>query len=111
VVGAALEWLRRRENNKQMLVGLALGLLLLIVAAFSTLRGDEEEYKGEVRTKSLIYDADPNGKLGLYWIDDKAKENVRKATPEEVRRCGELHPDQAVPICQTTYYEKDEDKQ
>lgn len=91
-----------------MLAVLALGLLMLLVALFSTMRG-EEEYGGEMRTKSLVYDADPQGKIGLYWMDNEA--NTRKATPEEIKSCEKLHPDEAVPICQTTYYEKDENEQ
>lgn len=72
----------------------------------------EEEYEGEMRTKSLVYDADPYGKIGLYWMDDEVNDeaNRRKATPEEIERCEKLHPDEAMPICQTTYYEKDENE-
>ncbi len=91
-----------------MLVVLALGLLIMLVTVFSSMRG-REEYGGEMRTKTLVYDADPNGKIGLYWVDNEA--NTRKATPEEIGRCEELHPDEAIPICQTTYYEKDENEQ
>ena len=87
---------------------LALGLLLMLMAVFSSMRSGEG-YGGEMRTKSLVYDADSYGKIGLYWMDDKAK--MRKATSEEVRSCEKLHPNEAIPICQTTYYEKDEDKQ
>jgi hypothetical protein len=109
VVEAAFERLiRRRKNKGQMLAVLALGLLFMFVAVFSSMR-DGEEYGGELRTKSLVYDADPNGKIGLYWIDNEA--NRRKATPEEIRSCEKLHPDEAIPICQTTYYEKDENEQ
>lgn len=88
-----------------MLVVLALGLLFILVAVFSSMRGGEE-HGGKLRTKSLVYDADPHGKIRLYWIDDEA--NRRKATSEEIKGCEKLHPDEAVPICQTTYYEKDE---
>ncbi len=91
-----------------MLAVLALGLLMLLVALFSSMRGGEE-YGGEMRTKSLVYDADPQGKIGLYWMDNEA--NTRKATPEEIKGCEKLHPDEALPICQTTYYEKDENEQ
>ncbi len=87
---------------------LALGLLIMLVTVFSSMRG-REEYGGEMRTKTLVYDADPNGKIGLYWVDNEA--NTRKATSEEIRRCEELHPDEAIPICQTTYYEKNENEQ
>jgi hypothetical protein len=90
-----------------MLAVLALGLLFIIVVIFSAMRG-EEEHGGEMRTKSLVYDADPQGKIGLYWMDDEA--NTRKATPEEIERCEELHPNEAVPVCQTTYYEQDKNE-
>jgi hypothetical protein len=90
-----------------MLAVLALGLLLILVAVFSSLRG-AEEHGGEIRTKSLVYDADPQGKIGLYWMDDEA--NMHKATPEEIERCEELHPNEVVPVCQTTYYEQDENE-
>ena len=108
MVTATLEWLGRRKNKGQMLVALALGLLLMLVAVISALRGGEED-KGELRTKTLVYENDGNNKIGLYWMDDK--ENLRKATPEEIKRCEKLHPDEQIPLCQTTYYEKDEDKQ
>ena len=108
VVATRLEQLRRGENKGQMIVVLALGLLLMLMAVFSSMRGGEE-YVGEMRTKSLVYDADSYGKIGLYWMNDKAK--MRKATSEEVRSCEKLHPNEAVPICQTTYYEKAEDEQ
>ncbi len=104
---AAFEWLRRRETKGQMLALLALSLLFMLVAVFSLMR-DEEEYGGEMRTKSLVYDADPNGKIGLYWTDNEA--NIRKATSEELRNCDKLHPDEAIPVCQTTYYEKYENE-
>jgi len=91
-----------------MIVVLALGLLLMLMAVFSSMRSGEE-YVGEMRTKSLVYDADSYGKIGLYWMDDKDK--MRKATAEEIRSCEKLHPNEAIPICQTTYYEKSEDKQ
>jgi hypothetical protein len=108
VLAAAFERLRRRGNKGQMLVVLALGLLLMLMTVFSSMRSGEE-YGGEMRTKSLVYDADSYGKIGLYWMDDKAK--MRKATSEEVRSCEKLHPNEAIPICQTTYYEKAEDEQ
>ncbi len=91
-----------------MLVVLVLGLLLMLMAVFSSLRGGEE-YGGEMRTKSLVYDADSYGKIGLYWMDDKAKRS--KATSEEIKSCEKLHPEEAIPICQTTYYEKDKNEQ
>jgi hypothetical protein len=108
VLAAAFERLRRRGNKGQMLVVLALGLLLMLMTVFSSMRSGEE-YGGEMRTKSLVYNADSYGKIGLYWMDDKAK--MRKATSEEVRSCEKLHPNEAIPICQTTYYEKAEDEQ
>ncbi len=108
MLAAAFERLSRIENKGQMIVVLALGLLLMLMAVFSSMRSGEED-GGEMRTKSLVYDADSYGKIGLYWMDDKA--NMRKATSEEVRSCEKLHPNEAIPICQTTYYEKDEDKQ
>lgn len=109
MVEAAFERLiRRKENKGQMLAVLTLGLLFMFVAVFSSM-GDGEEDGGEMRTKSLVYDADPDGKIGLYWMDNEA--NRRKATSEEIRSCEKLHPDEAIPICQTTYYEKDENKQ
>jgi hypothetical protein len=109
VVAAAFERLiRRRQNKGQMLAVLALGLLFMFVAMFSSMGGGEE-YGGEMRTKSLVYDADSQGKIGLYWMDNEA--NKRKATSEEIRSCEKLHPDEAIPICQTTYYEKDENEQ
>jgi hypothetical protein len=109
MIAAAFERLiSRRENKGQMLAVLALGLLFIFVAVLSSMR-DGEEDGGEMRTKSLVYDADPNGKIGLYWMDNEA--NRRKATPEEIRSCEKLHPDEAIPICQTTYYEKDENEQ
>jgi hypothetical protein len=80
----------------------------MLGAVFSSMRG-EEEYGGEMRTKSLVYDADPNGKIGLYWMDNEA--NMRKASSEELRSCEKLHPDEEIPICQTTYYQKDENEQ
>ena len=86
---------------------LALGLLLMLVVVFSSMRGGEE-YGGEMRTKSLVYDADSYSKTGLYWMDDKA--NMRKATPEEIERCKVQHPDEAVPICQTIYFKQDENE-
>lgn len=91
-----------------MLVVLALGLLMMLVVVLSSMR-DGEEQEGEVRTKTLVYDADSSGKIGLYWTDGET--NTRKATPEEIERCEKLHPDEAVPICQTTYYEENENKQ
>ncbi|MCA1717902.1 MAG: hypothetical protein LC781_14150 [Actinobacteria bacterium] len=91
-----------------MLAVLVLGLLVILVALFSSMRNGEE-YGGEMRTKSLVYDADSRGKIGLYWMDNEA--NKRKATSEEIKRCEKLHPDEAIPVCQTTYYEKDEDEQ
>ncbi len=106
---AAFKWLRWRETKGQMLALLALSLLFVLVVAVFSLMRDEEEYGGEMRTKSLVYDADPNGKIGLYWMDNEA--NMRKATSEEIRSCEKLHPNEAIPICQTTYYEKAEDKQ
>jgi hypothetical protein len=109
VVAATFEWLGRRKNKGQMLVALALGLLLMLVAVFSAIRGGEED-KGEMRTKTLVYENDGNNRIGLYWMDDD-KSNLRKATPEEIRRCEKLHPDEQIPLCQTTYYEKDENKQ
>ena len=42
-------------------------------------------------------------------MDDEA--NTRKATSDEIRNCEKLHPEEAIPICQTTYYEKDENEQ
>jgi hypothetical protein len=56
-----------------------------------------------------VYENDGNSRIGLYWMDDKS--NLRKATPEEIRRCEKLHPDEQIPLCRTTYYEKDENKQ
>jgi hypothetical protein len=108
VVATRLEQLRRGENKGQMIVVFALGLLLMLMAVFSSMRGGEE-YVGEMRTKSLVYDADSYGKIGLYWMDDEA--NTRKATSDEIRNCEKLHPEEAIPICQTTYYEKDENEQ
>ena len=108
MVAAAFERLRRRENKGQMLAVLVLGLLFILVAVFSSMSGGEE-YGGEMRTKSLVYDADSYGKIGLYWMDNEA--NRRKATSEEIERCEKLHPDEAMPVCQTTYYEKDENEQ
>ena len=108
VVAAAIGWLGRRKNIGQALVVLALGLLLMLVVVFSAMRSGEDEYTGEMRTKSLVYDTDSDGKMGLYWMDDQA--NSRKATPEEIRRCDKLHPDEAIPVCQTTYYEKADNK-
>jgi hypothetical protein len=107
VVATAFEQLRRRKNKGQMLAVLVLGILVMFVALASSMRSGEE-VGGEMRTKSLLYAADPQGKIGLYWVDNDA--NTRKATAEEVRRCEELHPDEAIPICQTTYYEKDENE-
>lgn len=105
MVAVVLGWLRRRaKNQKQTLVGLGLGLLLMLVAVFSAMCGGEEN-KGEMRTKTLVYDADPYGKIGLYWMDDKS--NMSKATPEEVQRCEKLRPNGVMPDCQITYYEKD----
>jgi len=109
VVAAAVGWLGRRKNIGQALVVLALGLLLILVVVFSAMRSGGDEYTGEIRTKSLVYDTDPYGKMGLYWMDDEA--NSRKATPEEIRRCDKLHPDEAIPVCQTTYYEKADDNE
>ena len=109
MVAAAFDRLRRqRENRGQMLAILALGLVIISVAVFSSMRGGED-YGSEMRTKSLVFDADAQDKIGLYWMDDEAK--MSKATPEEIKRCEELHPDEAIPICRTTYYEKDENEQ
>jgi hypothetical protein len=108
MVAAAFEWLRRRVNKGQMLVVLSLALLMVLMGVFSSMRSEEEQ-RGEIRTKSLVYDADPNGKIGLYWMDDEGK--MHKATSEEIQRCEKLHPDEAILICQTTYYEKDENEQ
>ena len=109
VVAAAFERLSRRSKNKgQILAILVLGILVMFVALVSSMRSGEE-LGGEMRTKSLVYAADPQGKIGLYWVDNEA--NTRKATSEEIERCEELHPDEAIPICQTTYYEKDENEQ
>ncbi len=91
-----------------MLAILVLGILVMFVALVSSMLSGEE-VGGEMRTKSLVYAADPQGKIGLYWVDNEA--NTRKATSEEIERCEELHPDEAIPICQTTYYEKDENEQ
>ena len=52
-----------------MLAVLPLGLLLILMAVFSSMRSGEE-YGGEMRTKSLVYDADSYSKTGLYWIDE-----------------------------------------
>ena len=65
VVATRFEQLRRGENKGQMIVVLALGLLLMLMAVFSSMRGGEE-YVGEMRTKSLVYDADSYGKIELY---------------------------------------------
>jgi hypothetical protein len=109
VVATALEWLGRKEIKKQTLVVLALGFVLMLAVIFSAIRGDGEEYKGELQTKSLVYESDENGRIGLHWMDDKG--NLQKATPDEIKRCEKLHPDEEIPICQTTYYEKDKNKQ
>jgi hypothetical protein len=82
-----------------MLAVLPLGLLLILMGVFSSMRSGEE-YGGEMRAKSLVYDADSYSKTGLYWMDDKA--NMRKATPEEFRSYEKLHPNEAIPVCQTT---------
>lgn len=108
MVAVAFEWLGRKKNKEQTLVVLALGFLVMLAAVFSAMRGGEE-YKGEMRTKSLVYESDGTAGIGLYWMDDKA--NLRKATPEEVERCKELHPDEVIPVCQTAYYEESENKQ
>ncbi len=111
MVAAAFERLRLREVKGQMLVLLALGLLFVLVAvfsSFSSMRGGEES-GGEMRTKSLVYDAGPNGRIGLYWMDNEA--NMRKATSEELKRCEELYPDEEIPVCQMTYYEQDAKEQ
>jgi hypothetical protein len=90
-----------------MLTLLALGLLFISVTVLSSMLNGEES-GGEMRTKSLMYDTDAQGKIGLYWMEDEAK--TSKATPEEIERCEEQHPDEAVPICQTIYYKKDENE-
>ena len=108
VFAAAFERLGPKENKGQILVVLVLGLLMMLAAVLSTMRGGGEGYEAEMRTKSLVYSID-SGKMALYWMDDEA--NLHKATPEEIRRCEELHPDEVPPICQTTYYEKHEDEQ
>ena len=101
LVAVVFERLSQKENKGQILVVLALGLLMMLVAAFSAMRG-EGEPEGKMQTKSLVYDADSHGRIGLYWMDDKA--NTKKATPEEIERCQKLHPDEAIPVCKTTYY-------
>jgi hypothetical protein len=108
VVAVAFGWLRRQRIKEQTLLVLTLGLLLMLAVVFSAIRGGGEEYKGELRTKSLVYESNDNGRIGLHWMDDKG--NLRKATPDEIRRCEKLHPDERIPICQTIYYEKDENR-
>ena len=106
MVVPALRRLGRKMNAGQALVLLALGFLLMLVVVSSAMRGGGEEYQGEVRTKTLIYESDENDKLGLYWIDDGSK--LRKATPEEIERCKEMHPDEQIPLCRTTYYKQND---
>jgi hypothetical protein len=105
---ATFEWLGQRKNERQTLIVLAVGLLLMLAVVFSAMRGEDED-KGKMRTKSLVYENNGNGSIGLYWMDDES--NLRKATPEEIRRCKEVYPDEVVPTCQTNYYEKEEDRQ
>lgn len=87
---------------------LSLALLMILMGVFSSMRSGEEQ-GGKIRTKSLVYDADSNGKIGLYWMDEEGK--MHKPTSEEIQRCEKLHPDEAILICKTTYYEKDENEQ
>lgn len=108
MVAVASGWLRGKKKKEQTLAVLALGLLLALTVVFSAMRADGEDHKGELRTKSLVYESDDNGRIGLHWMDDKG--NLRKATPNEIKRCEKLHPDEEIPICQTTYYETDENK-
>ncbi len=109
VAEAVFGWLGRRLNKKQVFVVLVSGLLLMLAVAFSAMHRGGEEYKGEPRTKSLVYGSDGGSRMGLYWMDDEG--NLHKATAEEINRCEKLHPEERIPVCRTKYFEKDEDKQ
>ena len=81
----------------------------MLVALLSAMRGGEEEYKkGEAQTKTLVYENNDGGGMGLYWMDEKA--NLSKATPEEIRLSEMLYPNEVIPVCKTTYYEKVESR-
>ena len=103
----------RKMNVGQALVVLALGSLMMLVVVFSAMKGSGGEKhqgeQGELRSKTLMYESDGSGKLGLYWIDDGA--NLRKATPEETERCKKMYPDEHIPLCHTTYYKLDDSEQ
>jgi hypothetical protein len=98
-----------RKNKGQLVMVLALGVLLMLVVAFSAMQGGGEEYRGEMRTKTLVYESDAANRIGLYWMDDEA--NLRKATPEEIENCKKRYPNEQIPRCQTTYYEHDDNEQ
>ncbi len=90
----------------------ALGVLLMLVVAFSAMQGGGEEYRGEMRAKTLVYESDGDNRMGLYWMDDEA--NLRKATPEEIENCEKTYLNdlnEQIPRCQTTYYEQDDNEQ
>lgn len=88
----------------------AVGFLLMLVALLSAMRGGEEEYKkeGKVQTKTLVYENNSSGGMALYWMDEEA--NLSKATLKEIRLCEKLYPNEVIPVCETTYYEKVENE-
>ena len=54
--------------------------------------------------------------IGSFAINDALdyridKANKRKATSEEIENCEKRHPDEAIPICQTIYYEEGQSEQ
>ncbi len=105
----------RKTNVGQALVVLALGSLMMLVVVFSAIKGgggekyQGEQYQGELRSKTLMYESDGSGNLGLYWRDDGV--NLRKATPEEIEYCKKIYPDEHIPLCHTTYYKVNDSEQ
>ena len=102
-----------KTNVGQALMVLALGSLMMLVVVFSAIKGGGgEKYQGEqgeLRSKTLMYESDGSGNLGLYWRDDGV--NLRKATPEETEHCKKIYPDEHIPLCHTAYYKLNDSEQ
>ena len=105
-----------KTNVGQALMVLALGSLMMLVVVFSTIKGGggekyqgEHGEQGELRSKTLMYESDGSGNLGLYWRDDGV--NLRKATPEETEHCKKIYPDEHIPLCHTAYYKLNDSEQ
>ena len=116
MVVTVLRLMGQKTNVGQALVVLALGSLMMLVVVFSTIKGGggekyqgEHGEQGELRSKTLMYESDGSGNLGLYWRDDGV--NLRKATPEETEHCKKIHPDEHIPLCHTAYYKLNDSEQ